>query len=278
MKRTTATRAGSLSTAAIINDQPISAILHNPQLPGAPFYLAAPGPAAALLFHGFTATCSEVAHLGQVLHQHGITAVGPLLPGHGTTPAALNRARWQDWTDAAEAAYAELARRYPRVIVGGESNGALVALYLAARHPEIAAVLAFAPALRLRMSGVERLVLNLLAPLNIMLPKGDLSGDTTWQGYTVNPLRGVQQILRLQEVVGGLLPQVCQPVLIVQGRLDHTIDPHSAEVVFQQVGSTTKELHWLEESGHCVLIDAQKDETERLALAFLEQVGALPAE
>ena len=37
------------------------------------------------------------------------------------------------------------------MIIGGESMGALLALYLASEHPEAAAILAYAPALKLKL-------------------------------------------------------------------------------------------------------------------------------
>ncbi len=48
--------------------------------------------------------------------------------------------RWKDWSDAAEAAYAELAARSDSVVVVGLSMGGLLSVWLAERHPEIAAL------------------------------------------------------------------------------------------------------------------------------------------
>ena len=250
-----------------------TATLHNSHFAGSSFCLEAPGPTAALLFHGFTATCHEVAHLGKTLHAAGYTTTGPLLPGHGTSPDDLNRVRWQDWTAAAEDAYADLARRYSNIIVGGESNGGLLALYLAARHPEIAAVLAYAPGLILPLSGFQRLQLRLAAPFVPSLPKNDLGKNTYWQGYQVNPLKAVLQLLHLQSVVRERLPAITAPILIVQGRLDRTVVPRSAEVVYQQVSSPVKRLHWLEKTGHCVLLDCEQAAAEQVTLAFLQEIG-----
>ncbi len=243
--------------------------LHNPHLPGEAFYLESAGKNAVLLFHGFTATCAEVARLGKVLNRAGFATAAPLLPGHGTQPGELNKVRWQDWVAAGESAYQKLAKDYQRVFVGGESAGGLVALYLAAEHPEIAGVMAYAPALQLRMTRWQRLQLRLIAPFVAGLPKGDLAGNTTWQGYTVNPPKGVIELLRLQKQVRARLPGILQPLMVVQGRRDTTIDPRSAEMVYELAGSAKKALHWMEKSGHCVLLDEEQHAVTRLTLDFI---------
>src|SRR5512133_2414931 len=246
--------------------------LHNPHLDGRAFSHEAAGPNAVLLFHGFTATCAEVSHLGQVLHQAGFTTLGPLLPGHGETPDALNKVRWQDWIESAESAYQKLARRCQRVFIAGESNGALITLYLAAQHPEVVGLMAYAPALKLPLSRLMRWQIHLLAPFVASMPKHISSDDQVWQGYKVNPLKGVLQILRLQKEVLACLPRINQPILIVQGRQDQTIDPQSAQTIYDRVRSTEKELHWMEQSRHCVLLDQERDQVIRLTLQFVDRV------
>ena len=170
---------------------PLNPFLHNPHLDGSPFRLDSQGENAVLLFHGFTATCSEVRGLGRILNNAGFATAAPLLPGHGTEPKDLNKVRWQDWTAAAESAYADLCSRYTRVFVGGKSNGALLALFLASEHPEIAGVLAFAPALKLPLTRAQTVQIGLMAPFVASVEKGDLEGDKTWQGYKVNPLKAL---------------------------------------------------------------------------------------
>ena len=80
-----------------------------------------------------------------ILHQQGYTVAGPLLPGHHTRPEDANRYRWRDWVCAVEESYQQLTAHCQRVVIGGESMGALLALYLASEHPEAAATLAYAP-------------------------------------------------------------------------------------------------------------------------------------
>ncbi len=254
----------------------INSFLINPHLAGQAYLRPGAGPDGVLLFHGFTATVSEVDYLGQALNEAGFTTVGPLLPGHGTRPEDLNHVRWQDWIESAETAYRDLAARCHKVFVGGESNGGLVALYLAAEHPEITGVLAYSPALRLPLSPAQRWMLHLLAPFGVLMPKGDLTGNQVWQGYKVNPVRGVVQLLAFQREVQARLPKITQPILIVQGRHDQTIDPHSSQLVYEQVCSIDKELHWMENSGHCVLLDPEREQVAALTLAFMHKTLGTP--
>ncbi len=243
----------------------------NPHLDGTSFYWQA-GSTGILLIHGFTATTTEVRLLAQYLHEHGYTVAGPLLPGHGTTPKDCNHHTWQDWYATVDESCAQLASRCERLVVGGESTGALLALRLAYLHPEISAILCYAPALRLRVSRLKVFILTLCMPFIESIPKAPSKDDNLWKGYAVNPLRGAYQLTLLEKAITALLPKIRQPVLVMQGRLDQTVNPVSSQVVFDQVGSTVKELHWLEHSSHCLILDQERDVADAKSLSFLERV------
>ncbi len=248
-------------------------LIYNPQLDGDPF-LWEGGPTGALLIHGYTATTAEVRPLARILHEQGYTVAGPLLPGHNTIPEDANRYHWRDWVRTVEESYRQLSARCERVVVGGESTGALLALYLASKHPEVAAVLAYAPTLKLKMGPGQTMLIRLLAPFVPYIRKPEMGDDSFWQGYTVYPLKGARELLRLQRQVRGRLPHIVQPILIVQGRLDATVDPSAAETVHDAVRSAIKELHWMPNSQHCVIIDRERAQVNQLTLNFLRRVGA----
>src|SRR4030043_775011 len=232
--------------------------LRNPHLDGTPFYWEG-GPLGVLLCHGLTATTAEVRLLAQVLHQRGYTVAGPLLPGHGTTPQGGNRHAWQDWYASVEQTYQQLTSHCQTVIVGGESAGALLILRLASLHPEVAAFLCFAPALKLKLSRGKIYLLSLCVPFLTSIPKPPSTDNNPWQGYSVNPLKGAAQLRRLQKEIYPLLPQIRQPILVIQGRLDPTVHPQSPQIVYEKVSSNIKELQWLENSTHCVILDKERD-------------------
>ena len=251
-------------------------MIKNPHLEGEPFIWEG-GPIGVLLVHGYTATTSEVRPLARFLYAHGYTVAGPLLPGHNTTPEDANRFRWRDWVRCVEIAYRELAAKCSRVIVGGESTGALLALHLASEHPEVAAVLSFAPALRLTLHRRDVAKLYLFAPFMPYVAKQQRApalssgGDDLWRGYPVAPLRGTIELLRLQRAVRPRLPGVRQPILVVQGRNDPTVHPSAPEIIYREVSSTVKELHWCDRSAHKVILDDERDQVFAWTLAFIEK-------
>ncbi len=245
--------------------------LRNPHLEGSSFYWGA-GPTGVLLSHGFTATTAEVRLLAEALFARGYTVAAPLLPGHGTTPQDCNRHTWEEWYASCEKAYFELIAQCKNVIVGGESTGALLALYLASHHPEAKAVLCYAPALRIKMRREKIAVLSLLAPFITSIPKAPSTDNNPWQGYKVYPVKGGAQLLRLQRAVFPILADVSQPIFIVQGKLDPTVHPDSPTVIYNRVSSTIKEQHWLENSTHCVILDKEHELAFSLTLDFLKRV------
>lgn len=149
--------------------------------------------------------------------------------------------------------------------------GALLALYLASEKPEVAGILTYAPAV-----GVSRLTTlkaRLVRPFVRTVPKRTLhyDADGKWQGYTVNSIPAFLQLIHFQREVRRRLPAIHQPLLIIQGRLDTVIDLRGVGVLYREVGSSLKELHWLEHSGHLVILDREAEQVIALTLRFIEQ-------
>ena len=252
-------------------------LIQNPHLPGDPFYWEG-GSSGVLLIHGYTATTAEVRPLAKTLHAAGYTVAGPVLPGHNTRPADINRYTWEDWVAAAEESYRELASRCERVFVGGESTGGVLALYLGSKYPAISGILTYAPALKLNIAPWHEVVIRLLAPFVPYISKkpSNNAADTLWKGYTVNPLKGTLQLLRLQRETLPLLPAIRQPILIVQGRLDKTVRPDVPDTIYNGVKSAIKESHGMKNSGHCVALDCEFDQVAEITLRFLERASGDP--
>lgn len=223
------------------------------------------GAIGCLLIHGFTGSPPEMRLLGEYLHARGLTVSAPLLPGHGTKPEDLNRVRWQDWVETVERALAELKITCRTLFVAGLSMGSLLTLHLAAAHPELAGIVLYSPALKLRQRGL--FLLPLVRHVIKQWPAGrpedtDLTDPEAparlWH-YQTFPTNGANELLKLRRVVWNELPQVRVPAIIFYATGDRMIAPDSARVTFERLGSRDKELVTLHNSGHCLTVDSERE-------------------
>jgi carboxylesterase len=220
-----------------------------------------------LLTHGFTATSVEVRQIAMFLQNQGFTTAGPLLPGHGKTVDAMNSVSWKDWVMAVDDLYLQLAQQCEKVFVIGESMGSLLSMEIAIRHPEIAGAMLFAPALRVPNLAIAEFIW----PFKKYVFKKNVDESIAWQGFNVVPLHAASQLLKLQRHVKHNMSKMTIPTLVFQGRLDRSIDPLSAVDVLEGIGSDEKELIWLEESTHCILLDKQLADVESICLGFINR-------
>jgi carboxylesterase len=229
----------------------------------------------ALLIHGYTGSVAETRPMGEYLAAQGLSVRCPLLPGHGTTPEDLTRIDWQDWAAEVETALGELQDRCETVFAAGLSLGSLLALWLGMEHPEIAGLVAMAPAIKVQN---RLLPLALVARYVLKYNPGGAIGDEDlgdpeainriWC-YDETPLWGAAETYLLQREVRKGLPQIRQPILIFQGRRDAALSPKAAEILYEGVASTDKTLTWLEHSGHNLLVDGEREAVFQQSYAWM---------
>ncbi|MFP2964002.1 alpha/beta hydrolase [Myxococcus sp. 1LA] len=199
----------------------------------APFELGR-GEDACLLLHGFTGSPWDVRPLGEALAARGLRVVAPRLPGHGTTPQALLEVTWRDWLAAAEQALHAL-RGHRSVFVAGLSMGALLALELAARHPEaVRALTLVAPAVRFR--GPRMFLVRQLARTPVLewthpwVAKSgtDISDPEALAQAPVLPafpVARLRDLCTLQAMAIRDVARVRCPTLVAVAEQDHVVDP-----------------------------------------------------
>ncbi len=243
--------------------------IKNPQLDGDDFLL--PGNSTGiLLIHGFTATTAEVRLMADKLHQSGFTTAGPLLPGHGTHPDDLNRVKWPMWVEKVKKTYESLLENCQQVYVISQSMGCLLAIELAAQHPEIAGLMLFAPAIK-----VPKLWLSdFLGLFKPWLVKSGKEDGLPWKGYNVYPFKGAHQMYLLQKHCRKILPKITQPTRVFTGGRDHSIAPESAKIILEGIHSNDKCLKHFPNSPHCILLDRDLDQAVSDVLSFINRTKA----
>lgn len=231
------------------------------------------GPVGVLMLHGYTGSPAEMRLIADFLNGRGLRISAPLLPGHGTVPADLNRVAWTDWTRSAEQALSELAEQCKTVFVIGLSMGALLTLYLAAKNPRLPGAVVYSPALIV----ANRLIR--LAPLGKylipMFPKRkshftDPQARGRIWSYDRYPTFGAHETGKLIREVKRLLPRIVSPLLIVHSRLDRDIRPESARLVYERVGSKDKELLMLNNSTHALTVDSEWERVAEKTYQFIQ--------
>ena len=235
-----------------------------------PFFLLG-GEKGVLLLHGFTGSPAEMRLLGEKLHQEGYTVFAPRLSGHGTTVEELAKTKWPHWYSGVEDGYHIVRSVCKEISVVGLSMGGLLALKLAAEYPVNKAVSLSTP---IYIADKRLDMLPLYRVLYQFVPKKRKSfagiGSQYCVGYNATPLSSLSSLLDLIEDVDVRLPTIKTPLLVVQARFEHTVQPRSATYIFEQVGSTEKKLVWLEKSGHIVTLDIEREQVFEEIIDFLQ--------
>jgi len=205
-------------------------------MPGAePFELAG-ADAGVLLLHGFSGSCSEIRGLGRALGDAGYGVVAPVLAGHGTSPADLERVTAADFFASADAAYREVRKRYARVYVVGLSMGGALALHLAARNPLEGLVTISTPVFMSPM-----VALSVPFAMRFMPQRSVISNYAAWRGevvgYRTTPISALSVFLDVIGAVKEDLPRVRAPLLVLHSTGDKTVPVANAAYIASRVGS-----------------------------------------
>ncbi len=261
-----------------------------------------------LLIHGLGGTPVELRFAAQGLTRAGFAVYCPLLEGHGGTDAELNATSWQDWYDSVVAAHDELRARCDRVVVGGLSSGALLALHLAANRPDdVTAAVLFAPTLWPNGWAVPR-ALRLLK----YVPQKQIASyfnfaeaapygikDERIRQFALDSLQGegrsmkdvfgrrgamLWELRALRSAVRKELAAVKQPTLIFHPRNDDQADLSNTTEIQRQLGGLV-DVVVLDDSYHMITLDRQRalvvdravDSGQRLVAKLQPRTDATPA-
>jgi len=232
---------------------------------------------AVVCVHGFTGTPYEMRYLGERLADSGFRVRGLMLPGHGTSPEDLDRTTWRDWTGAVEATFDELRTDFARVAVVGQSLGGLLALQLASRRPEVAAVATLAAPLWLDGLGGKVARWAASGGLSWLKAVPKLYGSDCRDpevrrnnpGYRSIPLKALGQLATFMHVTSDALDQITQPVLVVHGKHDHTAPVACAAEIAKRTHARRTKL--LKRSYHLIANDVEKDIVAEEVRSFLRQ-------
>ncbi|HSY48844.1 MAG TPA: alpha/beta fold hydrolase [Thermoanaerobaculia bacterium] len=266
------------------------------------------GDAGVLLVHGITGAPTEMKPLVRKLTANGFSVACPQLAGHCSTLKDLKRTHWRDWYASVEESLLHLRQECETVFVAGLSMGALLALKLAANHPDqiqgvatLSATFFYdgwnVPAFKQRYI----LPLAVYSPLRFFLSyhepspygikderirniiaavyAGNGSNMPEKYGYSEFPGVTVRETFRLIREVKRDLAALFSPLLIVHSTEDDMASLKNATFLASNVSSTDVETFYVDDTYHVLTLDKRKhDVANRVASFFLRLQAEIDGE
>jgi carboxylesterase len=259
------------------------------------------GDAGVLLSHGITGSPTEMKPLVRRLAAAGFTVSCPALAGHCSTLRELKRTRWTDWYASLETALLALQERCSTIFVSGLSMGALMALKLAADHPDsVHGVATLSATFFYDGWNVPRFRQRYLLPLAMHSPlrffyswhepapygikderirniiaavyAGDAAQRPEKYGYSEFPGVTIRETFRLIKAVKRDLGRITAPLLIVHATEDDMATLENARFLAARVASNDVRTFFVDDTYHVLTLDRRKhDVANRVTEFFVDQ-------
>ena len=233
-------------------------------------------PYGVLCLHGFTGNPNTMRGVGEAFASAGFSVELPRLPGHGTKVEDMMDTTWADWSGEAEAAYQRLAARSSRVVVAGLSMGGSLTLWLAARHPEITALVCINPLVKPLDDEIIEMVQGMIDEGDVNIPGigSDIADpDAHETAYSGTPLPPLLSLAAGVRELAAELGAIAMPLLLMTSTQDHVVEPVNSDIVASSVSGPVERVA-LERSYHVATLDYDKELVFSLATAFAEKVCA----
>jgi carboxylesterase len=256
-----------------------------------------------LLSHGITGAPAEMKPLVRKLAAAGFTVSCPALAGHCSTLRELKQTRWTDWYASLETALGELRERCSRVFVSGLSMGALVALKLAADHPDsVNGVATLSATFFYDGWNVPQFRQRFLLPIALYTPirhlyswhepapfgikddrlrniiaavySSDEAQMPATYGYSEFPGVTIRETFRLIKAVKGDLRRITAPLLIVHATEDDMATVENARFLASQVASTDVDTYFVDDTYHVLTLDRRKHDVAQRVTQFFLTLGS----
>jgi carboxylesterase len=248
-----------------------------------PFFFPGKGANAkigCLVTHGFTGAPKEMRWLGEYLNEQGYTVCGIRLNGHATKPEDMIRSRYTDWLLSVEDGYNLLRSCTDQIFLLGLSMGGVLSLTMASRVP-VRGVVAMSTPFKMPMD-MPMPAIKLLSSFVPFLTKSKNPDDGWFDkeafrqhvAYPKNPVRSGAELKLLFAEMHTALPKISVPVLLIHSRDDDYVIRDSMEKIHTALGSTDKQMLWVEGGGHNITEEPTREMVFKAAADFIKRVAS----
>ncbi|MGD9875167.1 alpha/beta fold hydrolase [Desulfococcus sp.] len=255
-----------------------------PKEVGMPYLVRGKGSGiGVLLIHGYMSAPIEMAELAGYLGSKGITVYVARLRGHGTSPDDLATRTYSDWLNAVDAGFAVVRSLCKRVVVGGFSTGAALALDLVSRNEGVQGVFAVCPPRRLHDPYLKKNMALDFWNLLVKRVRGNADREKEFienlpenplTNYSRNPVSGIREIERLMERLDQKLPGIDIPALLIHSHRDPIAFPGESKRIFDLIGSENKTYILFNFDRHVILAGDGAHRVHRVIGDFIADLTA----
>ncbi len=234
---------------------------------------------ALLMVHGFTASPSELLPIAHIIsNSMGWDVYGPLLPGHGETPQALNKMSWSNWYAALENSMREMRPNYDKIYLVGLSMGALLVLKMGTQELGIKGIVSINAPIFTKSMLLDWGIIEVLKYFIPLWPKkkSDLEDYLSKQGrfaYSFYPLVAMSSMNELRKQAKKQVRNIKSPVLIVQSQLDENVSLKSAIFLARELGQAQDDIIMLPRSTHIATMDREKEDLAQAIIDFIKNIN-----
>ena len=248
---------------------------------------------AVLLFHGMTGSPYEMKKMGKALFDADFDVFCYCLPGHGTSPINIKTVRWQDWYDDAVLHYKELTQKYDEVYLGGRCLGAVLAIAIAQEYQNVRGIVSLSTTLFL--DGWTIPWYNFFMPIGVhtilryyySFPEREpygLKNETlrrkiaalqkrNTEALDNYPMSCIYELLKFSKQTQKNIAKVTAPILLMHAKEDDLTSTKSAEFVYRNISSKTKNYIKLENSYHLIVMDYERDYVFEKSIEFFNSLS-----
>lgn len=196
-----------------------------------------------LLLHGYTGSPCEMEPLANILEQKGILTYCPTLHGHKDPERDLHQSTYLDWIQSASEAYIQLSRQCNDIAVIGFSMGGLLAFHLVQKYKAKCLVSMGTP---IYCFDVKNIAKDMLEAFKVKNYQRVLE----YTGAFRLPLKANWHFRKVLLSSRPLVKNIDVPLLIIQGKKDPVVKPHSAQYIYRCARSPLKEIRYYEHTDH----------------------------
>ena len=248
---------------------------------------------AVLLFHGMTGSPYEMKKMGKALFDADFDVFCYCLPGHGTSPINIKTVRWQDWYDDSVLHYKELTQKYDEVYLGGLCLGAVLAIAIAQEYQNVRGIVSLSTTLFL--DGWTIPWYNFFMPIGVhtilryyySFPEREpygLKNETlrkkiaalqkrNTEALDNYPMSCIYELLKFSKQTQKNIAKVTAPILLMHAKEDDLTSTKSAEFVYRNISSKTKNYIKLENSYHLIVMDYERDYVFEKSIEFFNSLS-----